>query len=244
MLFKKSIIQVLGSLALLAGVAACGDENNILRNQVTASGARVKFIHAVVDGPAVDIFANDAKITGASLTYGSPFPTEYSVIAPGTVNIKVATPVSGTLASATVLTVPVPLENDKYYTIAATGSTTAPAGVLIVDDLSVPDATKNYIRVLNLLTTGQTVDVNVGTAAPNIIRVAPRTASPYIAVAPNASTAPYAIQAFATGTTTPQLGTTLNFSTLNLGRKYTIVIRGAVGRTGAAAPTLSQVTNK
>jgi len=243
MLFKKSIIQLLGSLALLAGVVACGEENNIMRNQVNASGARVKIIHAVVDGPAVDIFANNAKINGLPLNYGNPFPTEYLVVAPGTVNLRVATPVSGTGVATTILTTPVPLENDKYYTIAATGSSTAPVGILINDDLSVPDPAKNYIRVLNLLTTGQALDLAIGTAAPIISNVAPRTASAYVAVDPNASTAPYALQARLTSTTTVT-GATVNFSTLNLGRKYTIIIRGAVGRTGTAAPTLSQVTNK
>lgn len=243
MLFKRSIIYFLGSVALLATVLACGDEHNILRNQVTASGARVKFIHAVVDGPAIDVFANDAKINGAALTYGNPFPTEYSVVAPGTVNMKVATPASGSVAAVTILTAPLPLENDKYYTIAATGSSTAPAGLLVQDDLSVPDPTKNYIRVLNLLTTGQSVDLAVGTAAPIISNVAPRTSSAYVAVAPNVSTAPYALQTRLSSTTTV-VGATLNYSNPNVGRKFTIVVRGAVGRTGAAAPTLSQVTNK
>jgi hypothetical protein len=243
MLFKRSIIHFLGSVALLSTMLACGDEHNILRNQVTASGARIKFIHAVVDGPAIDVFANDAKINGAALSYGNLFPTEYSVVAPGTVNMKVATPASGSVAAVTVLTAPLSLENDKYYTIAATGSSTAPAGLLVQDDLSVPDPTKNYIRVLNLLTTGQSVDLAVGTAAPLISNVAPRTSSPYVAVAPNVSTAPYALQTRLTSTTTV-VGATLNYSNPNVGRKFTIVVRGAVGRTGTAAPTLSQVTNK
>ncbi|TAE26496.1 MAG: DUF4397 domain-containing protein [Cytophagales bacterium] len=243
MLFKKSITYFLGSAALLATVLGCGDENDILRNQVPAAGtARVKILHTVVGGPAVDVFANDAKITGVSLAYGAAFPTEYVALTPGTPNFRVATPTSGSVTGATILTAPLALEADKYYTLAATGTAAAPAGVLIPDDLSLPAPGKNYVRVLNLLTTGQSIDLAIGTSAPLVSNVAPRTASAYVALDPNAATAAYAFQARPTSTTTSLGGITYN--SLVVGRKVTVVVRGAVGSAAPNAPAFAIVTNK
>lgn len=244
MLFKKSIIQFLGSVALLATVLGCGEENDIMRNQVPATGtARVKFLHTVVGGPAIDVFVNDAKINGPALAYGNFFPSEYVALTPGTANLRVATPTSSSVTGSTVLTAPLTLEADKYYTLAATGSATAPAGVLIPDDLSLPIPNKNYVRVLNLLTTGQSIDLAIGTAAPLLSNVAPRTASAYVAIDPNASTAAYSFQARPTNATT-LVGVAINYNSLVVGRKVTVVVRGAVGTTGATAPALSIVTNR
>jgi hypothetical protein len=241
-LMKQTLLYMV-ALSLL--MAACGTENDILRNQELSTGARVKFIHAVVDGPGVNIFANTAKINGTALPYGGSFPTEYSALPAGQATLRVATVASGTVAEATVLQAPVTLENDKYYSVVATGvvssTATPPRTLLLTDDLTVPDPTKNYVRVLNLLTSGQAIDLAIGTAAPVLTNVPANTASGYVAIEPNAATAPYLFQARLTGTT-PQIGGNASIQTLNRGRKYTIVVRGVVGRTGAAAPALSQYT--
>lgn len=225
-------------IALSLLVAACGTQNDILRNQLPATGARVKFIHAVVDGPAVNVFANDAKLNGTALVYGNTFPAEYSVLQPGNATLRVSTVASGTVAEATVLSAPLTVETDKYYSIVATGTPTALSAVVINDDRDVPDPAKNYIRVLNLVTNGPALDLAIGTGTPLLTNIARNTASAYVAVDPNAATAPYAFQLRSTGTTT-LVGPTLTFNTLNRGRKITIVVRGTVGRTGAAAPALS-----
>jgi hypothetical protein len=231
------------AIGLTVTALACGTQNDILKNQIAASGARVKLIHAVPGGPAVDIFANDAKLTGAALAYGAGFPTEYSVVPAGNVNIRVAVPASGTVAAQNILTAAVPLELDKYYTIAAAGTAAAPVAVLIPDDLTVPVAGKNYIRVLNLVSNGPAIDLAIGTATPLITNIAYRAVSAYIAIDPNAATAPYAFQTRETGKTT-QLGATVNFAVPGSGRKYTLILRGLIGGTGASAPAISQVTNK
>jgi hypothetical protein len=239
---KQTLMYILGLSLLIAG---CGTEHDIQANQTPAAGARLKFIHAVVDGPAVNIFANDAKVNGTSLTYGTTFPTEYAALPAGAITLRVATVASGTVASATILSAPVTVEADKYYSIVATGiasnTTTPPAALLLTDDLDVPDPTKNYIRVVNLVTNGPALDLAIGTGTPLLTNIARNTASGYVAVEQNAATAPYAFQVRSTGTTT-QIGSTLNFNNLVRGRKYTIVVRGVVGRTGAAAPTLAQYT--
>ncbi len=240
-MFKTTSIQILAGLSLLLG--ACGTEHNIQANQVLATGARVKFIHAVVDGPAVNVFANDNKLNGTSLTYGTAFPTEYSVIAPGQTTLRVSTVASGTVTEATVLTAPVALEADKYYSVVAAGTAAAPVGFVVNDDQTVPDPKKNYVRVLNLVSTGQAVDFAIGTGSPLLTNIPYKAVSEYVAIDPNAAAAPYSFQIRNTGAAT-LIGTALSFNTLNQGRKYTLVVRGAVGRTGTAAPTLFTYTVK
>lgn len=243
MKFRPISARLLAVITLTATLMACGDENDILKNQVTATGARVKIIHAVSDGPAVDVFANDAKLNGAALAFGTAGPAEYFVVPAGSINFRVATPASGTVAAQTILTVPIPLETEKYYTLAAAGTAAAPTGVLIPDDLTVPTDAKNYVRILNLVSNGPAIDLAVGTGTPIITNIAYKAVSDYVAIDPNPATAPYAFQMRETGKTT-QLGATVNFNTQNRGRKYTLILRGLVGRTGAQAPTITQVTNK
>ncbi len=241
MSLKLKTIQIFAGLGLL--LSACGSEHNILSNQIPATGARVKFIHAVVDGPAVNVFANDAKLNGTSLTYGTAFPTEYSAIQPGQTTLRISTVASGTVAAATVVTAPVALEADKYYSVVAAGTAAAPVGFLVNDDQTVPDPKKNYVRVLNLVSTGQAVDFAIGTGSPLLTNVPYKGVSDYVALDPNAATAPYSFQIRNTGATT-LIGSATNFNTLSQGRKYTIVVRGAVGRTGTAAPGLFIYTVK
>lgn len=238
----KLIMKHTSLITLLTGLLgiclwACGPENDILRNQVPAVGARVKFIHAVPGGPSVNIFANDAKLNGAAVVYGGAFPVaEYSALTPGTVNLKVATPASGTTASQPILSAPVTLEADKYYTIAAAGTPTAPAAVLINDDISLPDPSKAYFRVINLLTSGQTVDLAIGTGSPLLSAVASRTASAFVAVDPVTSTSPYTFQVRIAGVATPL---SITNQTAGVGRKYTIFVRGTLGSAGVPVPAAS-----
>ena len=208
-----------------------------------AMGTRVKFLHAVVDGPAVNVFANDTKLNGTALTYGTAFPAEYSAITPGATAVRVATVASGTVTEATVLTAPFTLEDNKFYTVVATGTATAPVAFLVNDDQTVADPTKNYIRVLNLVTNGTPVDLAIGGILTPLTNIPVRGVSEYVAVDPNAAAATYPLQIRNAGLTT-LVTPVLNFNTLNRGRKITLVVRGSVGRTGAQAPTLSTYTVK
>ncbi len=225
--------------ALISGLWSCGPENDILRNQVTATGARVRLLHAIPDGPAVNVFVNNAKINGTSLTYFSTFPTnEYVALTPGAANVQVTTVASGTVASQTVLTATAPLEADKYYTVAAAGTAAAPVAVVVNDDLSVPDPTKAYVRIINLVSNGPGVDLAIGTTSPIVSNVAYRSASDFIPVTVVANTNNiFAFQVRQTGTAT-LLGASTNV-TMVAGRKYTLLVRGLVGRTGAQAPAVS-----
>ncbi|AQG80822.1 DUF4397 domain-containing protein [Spirosoma montaniterrae] len=238
---NRSIVLL---FALIGGLWACGPENDILRNQVTATGARVRLLHAIPDGPAVNVFVNNAKINGTSLTYFSTFPTsEYVALPPGAANVQVTTVASGTVTAQPVLSATAPLEADKYYTVAAAGTAAAPVAVVINDDLSVPDATKAYVRIINLVSNGPGVDLAIGAASPIVSNVAYKSASAFVPVTVVANaTNLLAFQVRQTGTTT-LLGASTNLSVV-AGRKYTLLIRGLVGRTGTQAPAVSSYVSR
>lgn len=226
------------SVLLLAAtiLMACGTENDILRNQVPASGARVKVLHAIADGPAVNLFVNEAKVNGPAVTYGTNFPaSEYALLTPGQAAVRVSTVASGTVAAQTILSATAPVEADKYYTVAAAGTAAAPTAIIFVDDLNLPDASKAYYRVINLVSGGPAVDFAIGTGTPLITSVASGKASDFVAVNPTTSTSPYTFQMRPTSTTT-LVGTALTNQAPGIGRKYTILVRGIAGRTGAQAP--------
>lgn len=231
---KQTLITLLSAATLLS----CGPENDILRNQVPASGARVKVLHTIPDGPAVDLFVNDTKINGAAVTYGSVFPTnEYSVLTPGSAAVRVSTVASGTVAAQTILSATAPVEANKHYTVAAAGTAATPTAVVIVDDVSLPDASKAYFRVINLVSGGPAVDFAIGTGAAIIPNVASGKASDFVVVDPTTSANPYTLQVRSAGTTT-LVGTAITNATVGIGRKYTILVRGIAGKTGTQAPTV------
>ena len=235
----KSLHKFLALIALLtAATSACGPENDILRNQVSATGARVKVLHAIPDGPAIDLFVNDAKLNGAAVTYGAAFPgNEYSVLTPGSAVVRVSTVASGTVAAQSIVSATAPVEADKYYTVAAAGTTAAPTAVVFTDDVSLPDPSKAYYRVINLISGGPAVDFGLVTG-PLISNVATGKASDFVAVVPSATLGSvYTFQVRPVGITTPLL--TLPNISPGVGRKYTILLRGIIGRTGAQAPTAS-----
>lgn len=234
----KNPYKLLALIALTATISACGSENDILRNQVSATGARVKILHAIPDGPAIDLFVNDAKVNGAAVTYGTNFPgNEYAVVAPGSAVVRVSTVASGTVAAQAIVSATAPVEADKYYTMAAAGTVAAPTAVVFADDVSLPDVSKAYYRVINLISGGLAVDFGPATGAPLIANVAAGKASDFVAVVPSATLgSAYTFQVRPTSTTA-LVGTALVNVTPGIGRKYTILVRGIAGRTGAQAPT-------
>lgn len=240
---KHSLLVVAG-IGLSIGLLACGNEHNFVISQVPATGTRVKILHAIPDGPAVDVYVNNTKVNGTALAFYTGYPDrEYLALTPGAAALKVSTPASGTVAEQTVLTANATFDADKYYTVAAAGTAAAPVAVVFNDDLSIPDAGKAYLRVINLVSNGPGVDLAIGTAAPLVSNVGYKSASDFVAVAPANSSAPLTLQVRSAGTAT-LLGATITNFTAFAGRKYTILVRGIVGKTGAQAPTVNNYTTK
>jgi Domain of unknown function (DUF4397) len=150
-------------------INSCGNKA-VIDSVVPADGARVKFLHAVQGGSPVVVFANGKKWSARlntiangpdSLVYGDVYPTtDYSVFASGEANFELKTPASATPAAASVLTGKASFENGKYYTVIAGDTALKPRLVTIEDDRSaIKNATKTYLRFVNLVAGAPTYDV-------------------------------------------------------------------------------------
>lgn len=118
------------------------------------SGAKVKFIHNVADGPSVDIY-----VDGKVLVSGVPYPTvsNYFLVNSGSHNIDVV--VSGTKNVVTSATVDV--KDGHMYTFIVKGKA-ADASVLgVKNDTSCPSGDVARIRFIHLAVGGPAVDIYV-----------------------------------------------------------------------------------
>jgi Domain of unknown function (DUF4397) len=150
------------SIVLLALVFfnACG-EQAILENISPATGARIKFIHAVPGGaPSVVVYADGKKFTGAnntltngpdSIVYGGVFPaTDFATLPGGTVKFTAKLPLGVNPRDTTIATIDAPLENDKYYLLVAGDTLPSPKFTVIPEQRGViKNDKKTYLRVVN-----------------------------------------------------------------------------------------------
>ena len=169
----------IGSVVLFVA-SACGDKATF--DAVTAAdGARVKFLHAIINPafantaanygqPRITVYANDKKFSAFlntsttavdSMFYSNLYPSlDYAVLPAGATkfNVKQLTLFPGTPKDTTLLSFDVNLEANKYYTIIGADSVTKAKGFAITDDRSaLKNALKSYVRF-----------VNVGSGAPGV----------------------------------------------------------------------------
>jgi len=183
------ISSVLTVVSLLAG--GCSNKWNILKDVQPSTGAQVRFMHAAPDAPAIDLFVNDQRVSGAAVTaanptgsllYGTVFPSfEYSGIPAGATKIKGVAASGGTVASP-LLSADLNAEAGKRYTLFATGLAPAYSLVTITDEIPPVSGNSFFIRIVNLVpnATDATLiydgkEITAGTA--------PEKASPFITVA-------------------------------------------------------------
>ncbi len=254
----KNKIAIFLPVILVTLLMACGDAHNYYANITPATGGRVKFLHTAADAPAVDVYANDAKINGAvptaanlpvAVSYLGLFPSvDYALIPAGSPTFKVVAPAAGAIPATTVLTGAIPVEDGKYYSIFAIGTAPNYSVLALNDNLEIADRTKAYIRFINLISNTPTAGMEVGITQigsgdaiytgigykggkPEFLGITP--------VATGGSTA-YTFELRNSGSKT--VIKTLSLSPA-AGRIYTIYAMGIVGNT-AKAPTLAFYTNK
>lgn len=186
---KYTIISIaLTIVGLMAG--SCGEKSNILQNVQPSTGARVRFIHAAPDAPAIDVYMNDQRMSGAvvtavnptgSLRYGTAFPGfEYSGIAAGAAKIKMVVAAGGTVASP-LLSADLNAEAGKRYSLFATGVAPSYSLVTITDELPPVSGNSFFIRIINLVPNA--TDATLVYDGKDVVTgIAPGKASPYIAV--------------------------------------------------------------
>jgi hypothetical protein len=259
---KKHIkIYLCATLLAFSGMfLACTDPaSDLLEIAKPASGARVKFLHMVADGPGINILVNGKQLSGVLTVspaapnvnnYPSIFPSvDYATVDAGSPKFEVIT---ATTPAVTALSASPNLEANKRYSIFAIGSLTAgTVEALLVEDqianaenkVSAPDTSKAYVRFVNTVvngTTGYDLGINnVFTTELSNIRY--KTVTNFIPLAPTpigASAFPVNIRL--NGTTASLISTTVS---LVKGRYYTYVIRGRVGGTATQAIGLSSYTS-
>ena len=243
-------------------LTSCGEEHNFYPNatHVSDKDAKVKFTNATI-GPngtnfTVNWFANDVKATSVTVTalnglplgvpYGSQFPAtiNYSLVAAGNQSIKVEVPQTATLPASTLLTFPLNLEAQSYYSTFIVGSSPNYASYTVKDDLSVAnsDPSKAYIRFLNLIPNSPAdgYDLSIKELNSNTIIYSKvkylsgnEVFIPITAV-PDLETTTYEIQLRTIGTTTVVAKGTL---TPRKGRIYTLFCRGYVGGLNNGLPS-------
>lgn len=246
----KSLITAIAACFVLLLVDACGAKAD-LDNIAPATGARVKFFHSVVGGPAYTVLLNDQKwnallVTAKytdSINLGGIFPSiDYATIPAGSAKFTIRQPLSADATGAKVAEGTFTLEDNKYYMLVAGDTLPTPKMYLVPDDRYIlKDIAQTSLRFVNFL---------VGTPASGYEFYLKRNATPF-ATLKYGESAPYA-EFIPTGTLTDTVVTrlpgssaivhsfALGTSKLSANRTTTFIMRGVLGATVAPkAPVLT-----
>lgn len=226
--FRRAIQALLPATLLLA---ACSKSDT--PTPAVMDTGKIVFINAASHiAPATLKFLVDNS-EKASLAYGSSSGS-YQTIQTGTRSLQV------TAGGQPAFSQSIALDKDKNYTFVATPALTSSVvnGLLFPDDLTITDATKARIRVINL---GQSVTnpirlsqvtttVNGPVVADVVTNVGASVASPFVNVTANM----YALAVLdANGTTIAQVGDGSGSGTgtknYEAGKSYTVVVSGTNG---------------
>lgn len=263
MTISRSIALTLRSCAVLAlGVAVSGCEKNAVQD-ITGSlpGAKVKFFNFGVNAPAVNFYANDAKITAVSSTSGAEAVTGvtygnagngayYSAIDPGqyTFSGRIAAAVDKDLA---ISNIPGTLADGKSYSIYQSGfyNTTSKSveGFIIEDDIPATfDYTQALVRFVNAISNSTPTTLNARhQTSGNTVAVGNAIAYKSAGAFTQVPDGIYDLSALVAGATTTSYSRTS--VTFVAGRVYTITARGDITVTGSTAtnrPFLDNTLNR
>ena len=240
--FIKNIFIAASAAAL---ITACGTEHDLLQDIQTATGARVKFFHAAPDAPGVALYVNDKKLSGVLtispatpgvITYGNIYPsTDYALVEAGAAKARLIVPASGTTGETTVFSGTVPVEDNKYYSVFATGLAPPYGAVLIQDNLPDFNERQVFFRVVNMVPNATAVSLSLaGATYAEKIEFGKASAFVPYNVAADFKGGAIAISGFnikADGAANVTNTSTLNFTGLTGGRAITIVLRGVLPTT-------------
>ena len=187
-----------------------------------ADTARVRVVHASPDAPAVDVYADGAKVLTNVAYKGS---SDYLSVPAGPHNFKVfatgANPATGTA----VINADATLEAGKDYTVVAIGKVADIKPLVLVDNNAAPAAGKAHVRVVHASPDAPAVDIAVKGGAVLV---------PNLAFGKDAGPLPvdagtYDLEVRAAGTTTVALP--INGMQLAAGKIYTVFAVGLLNGT-------------
>ncbi len=187
-----------------------------------ADMARVRVVHASPDAPAVDVYADDAKVLTNVAFKGS---SDYLSVPSGPHNFKVFATGANPASDAPVIDADATLGVGKDYTVVAIGKLAEIKPLVLVDNNAAPAAGKAHVRVVHASPDGPAVDIAVKGGAVLV---------PNLAFGKDAGPLPvdagtYDLEVRAAGTTTVALP--VSGVTLTAGKIYTIFAVGLLNGT-------------
>lgn len=185
--------------------------------------ARVLFVHASPDAPAVDIYVGKYRRV-SNLSY--PDNSSYRSVRPDTQVVKVN--VAGT--STSVITAPVRFDARKAYSIFAVDRVANIAPLVLEDNLSRPAPGKAHVRFVHLSPDAPPVDIAVANGGPVVFGGKSFKEATDFTPLPAGS---YDLEVRLAGTGTVVLP--LPGIVLKAGEIYTVFAKGFVSGTGAEA---------
>lgn len=162
----KKIYYIIAGLISVCAIYSC-EKTAVQEIAGPVNGARVKFFNFALNGPSVNFYANDLKVsavtsaTGAEATAGTnyslvfPATNNYAVLSPGTYDLKSIIPRTATANPNTVIsTINKNLEVEKYYSLYTCGlynTTTRTSDSFIIEDtLPAIDTSTAYVRFVHV----------------------------------------------------------------------------------------------
>lgn len=230
---------------------ACEKTNTIPERttDVPGSSAYIKGIHLSPDAPTFNLMVDSIRAltvletapnVEAGITFGLVVPSlasGYSIVPGGQHTISAKVPsTSATRPGETILTETATLQSGKYYTIIVADSLNVlPASrldaVIVEDDLSVPDTSKSYFRILNFMM-GKNTDIEfmgpAGGTSFTKSNIAFKSTSAFEVIPPDVT---YRIYLRAAGAPA-KLDSITAFVPVK-GKKYSLYTRGVFGQTGS-----------
>lgn len=191
----------------------------------------VMFVHASPDAPAVDI-----RLGVLPAARGLAFPgnTPYRFTLSGPRQIKVN--VAGT--STTVISARPTLARNTFYTVFAANRVANIEPVVLVDDLTPPEAGKAHVRFVHLSPDAPAVDIAIANGGPVLFpNVSFKGSTAFTPVAAGT----YDLEVRVAGTNTVALS--LPGVRLEPRRIYTVFARGLLGGTGSQALGAGLIVN-
>jgi hypothetical protein len=183
------MIRRLSTMAVVALMAALV----VLPVAHAQENAQVRVVHAVPDGPAVDVFVDgDQVLENVSFFTAS----DYLSVPAGEHLVQVTA--AGAAPSSAVISETLTLAAGQSYTVMAAGMPDSIAATVLEDERAVPTAGDTKIRFIHAVPDAPAVDIRqVGDEIPLIANLAFREASDYLPLLPGS----YDLNVVATGQT-------------------------------------------
>ncbi len=187
-----------------------------------ADMARVRVVHASPDAPAVDVYADGAKVLTNVPYKGS---SDYLSVPSGAHNFKVFATGANPASDTPVINADATLNVGKDYTVAAIGLVADIKPLVLVDDNTAPAAGKAHVSVVHASPDAPAVDIAVKGGAVLV---------PNLAFGQDAGPLPvdagtYDLEVRAAGTTTVALP--IDGVALTAGKIYTVFAVGLLNGT-------------